>query len=71
MKAEYRPEDKLQYYLYILCYVDDIVCIHHNPDDVLNRLNGYMPLKPGLVQSPDMYLGTKLKNMQLQNSIWA
>ena len=41
MKAQYRPEDKLQYYSYILCYANDILCIH-DPDDVLNKLNGYM-----------------------------
>ena len=40
MKPEYRPEDKLEYYSYILCYMDDILCIHHDPDDVLNKLNG-------------------------------
>ena len=52
MKAEYRPEDKLEYYSYILCYVDDILCIHHDPDDVLNKLNGYMPLQPSSVRNP-------------------
>ena len=41
------PEDKLEYYSYILYYVDDILCIHHDPDNVLNKLNGYAPLKPG------------------------
>ena len=71
MKAEHRLEDKLDYYSYILCYVDDILCIHHDPDDVLNKLNGYVPLKPCLVESLDMYLGIKLKHMQLHNGIWA
>ena len=71
IKAQDRPEDKLQYYSYILCYVDDILCIHHNPDDVLNKLNGYVPLKPRSVRSPDMYSGTKQKTMQLHNGIWA
>ena len=69
MKAQFRPEDKLEYYSYILCYVDDILCIHHDQDDVLNKLNVYVPLKPGSVESPDMYLGTKLKCMQLHNGI--
>ena len=41
------PEDKLEYYSYILCYVDDILCIHNDQDNVLNKLNGYVPLKPG------------------------
>ena len=71
MKTEYRPEDKLEYSSYILSYVDDILCIHHNSDNVLNKLNGFMPLKPGSVRSPNMYLGTKLKCMQLHNGIYA
>ena len=69
MKAKYRWEDKLKYYSYILCYVDDILCINHYPDDVLNKLNRYVPLKSGSVGSPDMYLGTKLKHIQLHNGI--
>ena len=63
MEAEYRPGVKLECYSYILCYVDDILCIHHDPDDVLNKLNKYVPLKPSSVRSPDMYLVTKLKCM--------
>ena len=59
MKAQYRLDDKLQYYSYILGYVDDISCIHHDQDDVLNKLNGYVPLKLRSVRSLDMYLGTK------------
>ena len=43
---EYRPEDKLEYYPYILCFVDKQLCINHDPDDVFDKLNGYMPLKP-------------------------
>ena len=61
MNTEYRPEDKMEYYFYILCYVDDILCIHHDPN-VLNKLNGCLPLKYGLVGSPDIYLGTNLKH---------
>ena len=71
MKADYSPEDKIQHYSYILCYVDDILCIHHDLDDVLNKLNRYVLLKPGSVSSFDMYLVTKLKCMQLHNGIWA
>ena len=35
LKPETRPEDGVKYYSYILCYVDDILCIHHNADSVL------------------------------------
>ncbi len=70
-KAETRPVDNFRYYTYILCYVDDILCIHHDPMTVLNLINGYMPLKPSLVGDPDIYLGAKLKMTQLDNGIWA
>ena len=51
--------------------MDDILRIHHDTDDVLNKLNRCVPLKHGSVGSPDMYLGTKLKCMQLHNDICA
>ena len=53
-KPKTRLEDKFEYYSYILCYVDEILCIHHNPDDVLKKLNHYLPLKPGSVSSPNI-----------------
>ena len=49
---------------------DDILCIRHDPDNVLDKLNEYMPLKPSSVWSMDRFLGTKLKCMQLHNGIW-
>ncbi len=60
-KAETRPVDNFRYYAHMLCYVYNILCIHHNPMSVLNSINGYMPLKPSLVGDPDIYLGAKLK----------
>jgi hypothetical protein len=57
-----RPEDNVRYYAYILCYVDDILCIHHDPImSVMNEINKYLPLKPCSVGNPDIYLGAKLK----------
>ena len=64
MKPETTPEDKLEYYSYILCNADDILCIHLDPDDVLNMLNHDVPFKPSSVGSLNVYLGTKLKQMQ-------
>ncbi len=34
------------YYSYILVYVDDILCIHEDPDSVLKVLNKYFLLNP-------------------------
>ena len=30
---------KAEYYSYILCYMDDKLCIHQDPDGVLNKLD--------------------------------
>ena len=60
----YREQtDKNQnlYYSYILCYVDDLLVIHHNPKHVMDKINGYFPLKPDSVGPPDQYLGGRLK----------
>ncbi len=59
------------YYSCMLVYVYDILCIHDDPDSVLKVLNKYFPLKPDSVVAPDIYLGAKLKLMQLENGVWA
>jgi hypothetical protein len=71
MKAMTRPDDNVRYYACILCYVDDILCIHHDPMSVMNEINGYLPLKPNSVGDPDIYLGAKLKQTRLPNGVWA
>jgi hypothetical protein len=58
-------------YSYILIYVDDILCIHHDTMPMLDKLNQYFTLKPSLVGNPSMYLGTKLKLTQMSNGVWA
>ena len=71
LKPETRPDDGVRYYSYILCYVDDILCIHHDAMKVLGRINKYLPLKSESVGDPDIYLGAKLRQTQLPNGVWA
>ena len=63
--------DGTTYYGYILCYVDGILCIHHDAMTVLRKINDYMKLKPSSIGDPDIYLGTKLKQVKLDNGVWA
>jgi hypothetical protein len=56
-KAETQPDNSVLYYAYILCYVDDILCIHHDALSVLTKIDKYLPLKPTSVGNPDIYLG--------------
>ena len=43
-KPEIRPEDKVQYYSYLLCYVNNILCVYHNTDAMLEWLSSPFPL---------------------------
>ena len=35
LKPGVKPEDGVQYYSNLLCYVDDIICIHHNAEAMI------------------------------------
>ena len=54
-------QDKFEFYSCIQCYEDGMLCIHHDPDDVLNKLNHHVSLKSGSVGSSNMFIGTKLQ----------
>ena len=51
--------------------MDDILCVNDDPDDVLNKLSGYVQFKPSSGGSPGMYLTTKVTLMQLHDVRWA
>ena len=69
LKPEIRPEDGIKFYSYLLCYVDDILCIYHSADSMLDWLNKFFPLKPGF-GNPDMFVPEKLHKTRLHNEMW-
>ena len=69
-KAEVRPDDGFEYYSYILCYVDDILVIHHDSLSILKRIDSYFQLKPASIGDPYIYLGAKVTKMNLANGTW-
>ena len=71
MKPMVRPSDGDDYYLYILLCVNDILCLHHNDDSVLTKVENYFKLKPDSVGEIDMYLGAKVRQMKLDIGVWA
>ena len=56
--------------LFLLFYLDDILCIHHNADTMLEWLHKSFPLKSGYGK-PNMYLGDNLHETRLHNGVWA
>jgi hypothetical protein len=71
MKAETRPDDGVLYRAYILIYVDDILCVHHDTGAPLAKLDEYFKMKEGSIQVPTFYLGAKLKKTVLPNDVVA
>jgi hypothetical protein len=55
------------YWAYILIYVDDILCVHHDPGTPLAKLDEYFKMKEGLIQVSTFFLGAKLKKTVLPN----
>ncbi len=69
LKTESRS-DGTRYYSYISCYVDDILVMHDNLMPILSRIDKFMKLKEGSVCDPDIYLGTCLSEVKLNNGMW-
>jgi hypothetical protein len=71
MKKRLRPNGS-DYYELILVFVDDILCISHNPREFMNRLGKIYELR-GTVSEPSIYLGANVMKHQLPNgsSCWA
>ena len=70
MKPEIRPDDHYEYYSYILCYVDNIMVVHHEALSILERIDKYFTLKPTSIGEEDIYLGAKLCKMNFPNVVW-
>ena len=70
-KPKVRPDDSVSYYSYILIYVDDILCVDHDAMSVLSKLDRFFKVKLGSMGDPDLYLGAKLRKVQLDNGVYA
>ena len=48
-------QDGIDYYSCILCYVDEIMAIHHDARPIIDRIDKFMKLKESSVGNPDIY----------------
>lgn len=69
MRPETRPSDGFEYYSYVLLYVDDILCVHHDAMSVLKKIGKFFPMKEGSVGDPELYLGAKLRQTKMPNGV--
>lgn len=61
-----RKEDGEQYYSYLVIYVDDVLCIHHNPKQVMDAIHAQFRLK-GAIEEPSTYLGNDIRKWKHQD----
>ena len=66
-----RPEYGFDYYAYVLIYVDCVMVIHNDAESVLRQIDKYFKLNTSSIGNPDIYLGSKLNNIWLENGVWA
>ena len=55
-----------EYYEMVLCYVDDILSISHDPHSTLIALTSTFKLKDNKIEEPVIYLGAQLGKMKIE-----
>jgi len=64
MRIAKKP-DGFTYWQYILCYVDDILVISHDPKDIMNKISAFVTFKEGSIQPPTSYLGATISKLTI------
>ena len=70
-KPMVRPEDNFNYYSYILLYVENCLCICHDAEVEIHKIDKFFMMKKGSIGNPDVYLGAKVKRMEMLNGVQA
>jgi hypothetical protein len=66
LKSAIKP-DGFEYYEIVLCYVDDVMAISHEPSKTIDGIQKVFKLKGGKASPPDMYLGVTLEKKENSN----
>ena len=57
-----------RYYEYILCYVDDVLCLRIRPDITMQGIQRTFKLKDDKVEEPTVYLRARLTKMKNESN---
>ena len=64
MRPNVKP-DGFKYWEYMLCYVDDILVMSHDPKAVMDFLASRYTMKDCSVKEPETYLGAEVRKFQV------
>ena len=70
----YKPmitSDGIEYYAYILVYVDNILIIDKNPEQFMDLLKSSYTVKPSSIGEPKNYLGADINKVYYSNNSYA
>ena len=56
----------------LFVYVDDILALSHQAEDVINEITTFFKAKDGSIRPPEIYLGANIAKMQLPDGreVW-
>ena len=72
MKRNRKP-DGMEYWEYVLVYVDDVLVISHDPGKVMKIFQKAYTMKKDSVKEPEEYLGTRIRRFTMEDGTetWA
>ena len=56
-------DKRFKYWEYLLCYVDDVLSVSHDPECTMKGIQRKFTLKGGKYEKPDNYLGAVLSQI--------
>ena len=62
MRAAIKPNG-FKYWEYVLCYVDDLLAISHDPSRTMKSIQTKFKLKDDKTEKPEVYLGADMSKM--------
>ena len=68
MKAAIKP-NRDKYWVYVLCYVDDLLVVLHKHQEVMDFLSKRYTLKEGSVKEPIEYLGNQVGKWDMHDPL--
>ena len=63
--------DGIEYYAYILVYVDDILIIDKNPEQYMDLLKNTYTVKPSSIVEPKKILGANINKVYYSDNLYA
>lgn len=61
----------MEYYEYVLCYVDDVLAISHNPDRVMSQIKEKFEFKNDKWDDVNVYLGVRISKKNIEGTkLW-